>query len=200
MDDNQRALEQAEYDSVVNAIAAAHHEADGAAARIEQCHATGNFVGLGDYHRQLARAEARLTTLEQGKFNMDENQADAARAAQQPQQQQQYTVGQYIDHLQRSGSINAWQANTLRQHPELVSDQAKLQELNRAHVEAMTQGLDPNSSEYKGFMYEKLGVLPRLTPQQKAHAKYANVDEDTYARGEIQRLKVERLYQRSNGA
>jgi hypothetical protein len=140
---------QAEYDSIVNALAAATSDMELAKRDYQDARMRNDLVGETDATERIADARHRVNTLAGGKQAMDERYAEATRPPQQQGQQQgQWTAGQYIDYWQRSG------ADMLRQHPEYVSDSQKMAQLQRAHAEAVAEasaeGLDENSTFYRG--------------------------------------------------
>jgi hypothetical protein len=194
----RRAREQSDYDSMVNAIAAAQSDAEAAQLQAQQCSAMGDHAGLADAYRRMARAESRLTTLESGKEAFDDNEASRVRQAEIQQQQRQYSPDEMINYWLANRAIDNREADLLRRHPEYLTDPKKWQELQAVNREAYQKGLQRGTGQHVGFMYERLGVLPRLNPEQQRAAKDSGVSEEVYAQNEIKRLKVEHLYQRSN--
>jgi hypothetical protein len=192
-------LDQARYDAMVGHFNASQQSADAAQLRYAEAMRIGDMHTAAEAQRTMSREEARMVNFQSGIDAYDQ-----ARDNQQPQEatQQQArwpTPQEIISYWQQRGDINAREANILRHNPDYVTDPQKFQAMQQASAEGVAKGYDRGSSRHLGFMCERLGILPPLTPEQKQAAKDSNVDEDTYARGEIKRLQVEHLYQRSNG-
>src|SRR6266704_533388 len=100
---SQIRAEDAEYDAILNAIGAAESEAEAAQRDISLATEASDAKAVGEASRRLARAESRLSQLEDGKIAIERAKtAAAARAKEQPEQQrssEKPTVEQYIDQL-----------------------------------------------------------------------------------------------------
>jgi hypothetical protein len=177
----RREKEQAQYDAVVNAIAAAGSDAENAQKDLERAWATGDTYGAAEHQRRLSRAEARLVQLENGKDAWD---ARDQQVPNYPEQQpvQQASPEQIINSLQ--GLIpeeKAW----LHRHPELVRDQSRVEELKGTFAASQRMGLVRGTPEYFQFFDQRLGLdagsAAGLTPAQMDAAKISGVTPDVYA-------------------
>ena len=149
--------EDAEYDAILNAIGAAESEAEGAQRDIALATETSDAKAVGEASRRLARAESRLSQLEDGKAAIERAKtAQAARARETPPQRasQPATVEQYIDQLP---NLLPSQRDWLREHPDALTDTRKNLRLQGAHVEAEDQGFRPGTQKYFSYLEERLG-------------------------------------------
>ena len=151
--------EDAEYDAILNAIGAAESEAEAAQRDIAVGTEASDAKTVAEASRRLARAEARLSQLEDGKIAIERaKSAQAARAKEAPVQQQQHqrpaTVEQYIDQLP---NLLPSQRDWLKEHPDAITDNRKNLRLQGAHVEAEDQGFRPGTQKYFNYLEQRLG-------------------------------------------
>jgi hypothetical protein len=150
--------EDAEYDAILNAIGAAENEAESAQRDIATASEASDPKGMAEASRRLARAESRLSQLEDGKAAIERAKtiaaAQAKEAPQQRETQKNLDVNQYIDQLP---NLLPSQRDWLREHPETLTDARKNQRLQGAHVEAEDQGFRPGSQKYFNYLEERLG-------------------------------------------
>src|SRR6266704_919944 len=155
---SQIRAEDAEYDAILNAIGAAESEAEAAQRDISLATEASDSKAVGEASRRLARAESRLSQLEDGKIAIEHAKtAAAARAREQPEQQrasEKPTVEQYIDQLP---NLLPSQRDWLKEHPDTLTDQRKNLRLQGAHVEAEDKGLRPGTAKYFSYIEERLG-------------------------------------------
>jgi DNA repair exonuclease SbcCD ATPase subunit len=167
--------EDAEYDAILNAIGAAESEAQAAQRDIAAATEAADAKTVAEASRRLARAEGRLSQLEDGKIAIERAKTEAAARAknapvQQPRQQQP-TVEQYIDALPNLlPSQRAW----LKEHPDSLTDNKKNIRLQNAHIEAEDQGLQPGTNKYFQFMEERLGYRKATTQEEEDDVDDAN--------------------------
>jgi hypothetical protein len=180
MDENQRAREQAEYDAVVNAIAAAQSDSEAGKLMMAQCLAAGDYQGHADAQERAARAQAQLVALESGRQGIDERQQHA-------QQQQRPASPQEI--INSMNQLTPEERQWLMERPHLVTNQATITQLQAAFYESQQRGIARNSPEYFRLFDERLegaGVPGsrasniQLTPAQKDAAKIAGISETEY--------------------
>lgn len=149
--------EDAEYDAILNAIGAAESEAESAERDIALAGDPTNPdpKRAAEANRRMARAEARLVQLQDGKDAIERAKTTAAtRAKEQPTRRENPTVEQYVDQLPNlSHSQREW----LKKHPDALTDNRKNMRLQGAHVEAEDQGLSAGSTEYFEYLEERLG-------------------------------------------
>jgi hypothetical protein len=153
--------EDAQYDSILNAIQAAQADAERAQYEIAAFSEAGDHKAVAESNRRLARAESRLAQLEDGKAAIeDQKSREAARlkaAHQQPQQQQpqrQFTVEEYIDQIP---NLLQSQKDWLKSHPETMTDNRVNTRLQAAHFETEELKYRPGSKEYFKHIEERLG-------------------------------------------
>jgi hypothetical protein len=154
--------EDAQYDSILNAIQAAQADAERAQYEIAAFSEAGDHKAVAESNRRLARAESRLAQLEDGKAAIeDQKSREAARykaAQQQPQQQQapqrQLSVEEYIDQIP---NLLQSQKDWLKSHPETMTDNRLNMRLQAAHFETEELKYRPGSKQYFKHMDERLG-------------------------------------------
>jgi hypothetical protein len=170
---------QAQYDAMVNAIAAANSDAENAQMRIEYCNAQGDHAGAAEAYRQLARAEARLNTLEAGKQGYDDD--EAARMNQQAQQRP-ISAKDVIQSLNLMPTEAEWAGKL---HPDWVTTPKGQELLRSAYNLTERAGLRRGTPEFLAEMEKRLGLPSSanhgLSKAQLEHAKWSNVSAETYA-------------------
>jgi hypothetical protein len=194
----RREREQAQYDAIVNAIAAANSDAENAQTALAQAWATGDTYGAAEHQRRIARSEARLVQLENGKDNWDAYMAQP-QTYQQPAQQQQMTPEQVINSMPLMQEEREW----LLKHPHLVTNQASILELQGAFHASQRAGLVRGSREYLDFIAERVGAdaagANGLTKEQAQAAKDSGVTPEVYAENarKLSALKARGFYSQS---
>jgi len=154
------AAEQAQYDSIANAINAASAEADAAERDIEAARAAGDLNAERKAFRVLARAEGRMEQLEQGKAALDQQREDLKRNP-RPQPAAPNDVVAVIDAMtQLSGDERGW----LKQHPDAMTDPRKNAKLQAAYWDAQDAGHVRGTPQYFQFLEERLGYRQPLSP------------------------------------
>ena len=156
---SQIRAEDAEYDAILNAIGAAESEAEAAQRDIAVGTEASDAKIVAEASRRLARAESRLSQLEDGKAAIERaKSAQAAMAKEAPIQQQRPTqaptVEQYIDQLP---NLLPSQRDWLKEHPDAITDNRKNLRLQGAHVEAEDQGFRPGTQKYFNYLEQRLG-------------------------------------------
>jgi hypothetical protein len=171
------AREQAQYDAVVNAIAASSSEAENAQRDYQYCSSVNDYAGMADAQRRMSRAESRLVQLENGRDAFDERRI----TAQQYQQQPSLTPEQIIGGMPLMPEEREW----LLQHKHLVTNAASIQELQGAFHASQRLGLQRGSQEYLKFIEERVGAdgdsAAGLTKEQLEHARISGISPESYA-------------------
>lgn len=159
--------ERSQYDMVVNAIAGVESEAELAQSSYEAALTAGEFDKASKAQRIMARAEAKLLQLEEGKSAM-EVRIERAKT-EKPEIKKADPFETYVS--QFSSPTQVW----LRQHPQCVSDQRYNSKTIAAHHDAVAEGIAVDSPEYFGFIEEHLGFRkPEDEPEvEKANGKAA---------------------------
>ena len=153
----RRAREQADYDSVVAHIGSAQSDYEAAQRDYVAARHANDFAAEADAQGRMARSQARLVQLEQGKEDME-----AARNNPEPEPPQAHAP----QASQRSPSeiVNSMTAlipeerQWLLEHPELVTNPQRVQELQGTYAAAQRQGLARGTPEYFQFFEERLGL------------------------------------------
>lgn len=157
--------EDAEYDAILNAIGAAESEADAAQRDIMLASEGSDPKGVAEASRKLARAESRLSQLEDGKLAIERAKTmDAQRAKEAPAQverKQAPTVEEYINQLP---NLVQSQRDWLRAHQDALTDTDQNMILQGAHAEAIKRkGLTVGTPKYFAYLEERLGYI---TPEE----------------------------------
>jgi hypothetical protein len=171
------AREQAQYDAVVNALAAAGSDSENAQRDYAYYSSINDHAGMADAQRRIARAEARTVSLESGRDAFDEQHA--ARANQQPQQARQVTPQDIIGSMNLTEKERAW----LLERPHLVMDQRFVTRLQDTYNVAAEKGLQRDSDEYFGLFNERFqnaGGPTGMTSAMQDAAKVAGVSNEEY--------------------
>jgi hypothetical protein len=163
----QSRAEQAERDSMINALAAANADSEAGKVELQTAWQNGDYAGVAEAQERISRAQARAVTLEGGIEASDERQNGSGYVAQPQQPQQQYTAKRIIDRMTNlSHDERAW----LMKHPELVTNPEGQLRLQAAWYESQQKGIERDSPEYFGFFDESFSFSPVQTltsPQQQ---------------------------------
>jgi len=150
--------EEAEYNSVLTAMAAAENEADSSQRDLEAAQTNGDFKLAAEAQRRLSRAEAKMVQLEEGKTILEQRKntaiARAEEARRNPPAPRNVTPEQQIDAV---NTLLPSQKEWLKAHPDAWTDQRKNLRLQGAHVEAEDKGLQPGTKGYFTYLEERLG-------------------------------------------
>jgi hypothetical protein len=174
------AREQAQYDSVVNALGHAQSDAELAQAKYAEAMRLGDMYAAGEAQRAISRAEARIVQLEAGKDAWDERNIKQQQGYLQ-QAQQQLTPEQIIDSMTQ---LTVREHEWLRARPHLVTTQANVTRLQAAFYEAQEKELARDSDAYFDHFNDRFAgsslSATGLTTAQKDAARISGVDETTY--------------------
>jgi hypothetical protein len=152
--------QSSQHTALVNAIAS--YERDG--EMLENRYATllesGDYREAAKVQRQMAQVEAKLTTLQQGREELEYRLQNPPQP--QPQIQQQPprdSIDDKISHLtQRSQD---W----IRSHPEVLSDPKLNNMMTAGHYEAVANGYQVDTPEYFSHIESKLGYGQQSAPE-----------------------------------
>lgn len=156
--------EQAQYDAVLNAIGAAQTEAEAAQRDLEVAMSVNDTKSAAEAQRKLARAEARLVSLEDGKAAYEAKREETKKVPpQQPQQADPFEA--HISQI----AINDRERGWMREHKDYLMDARKNARLSSAHYDAEDAGLRRGTDQYLEFIEEKLGLRePPLEPETRS--------------------------------
>lgn len=150
--------EEAEYQSVLTAMGAAESESEGAQRDLEASLTNGDHRAATDAQKRIARAEAKIIQLEDGKNILEQRKATAAAKAEElkrnPPPAQRLSVEQQID---ANSALLPSQKEWLKTHTDAWTDQRKNMRLQGAHVEAEDKGFTPGSKKYFQYLEDRLG-------------------------------------------
>lgn len=150
--------QDAEYNSVLTAIAAEQSAADKAESDYAAFAAAGDWTNASKAQRILAAAAARLDRLEDGKqaFESKRKVEPETRAATQP-----------AGFEQRIAALPENAKGWLRQHPEYINDNGLNKKIQAAHGDIVEfQGVEAFSPAYFDALDTKLGLKKVETKQE----------------------------------
>lgn len=179
----QKEATQSQYDSIASALAGAQAEAERATQEVEIAGTNQDWKALSEAQRRLARAEARIDKLEDGKFEL-ESRIKVERAKPEPKIEQRPRPQDPLD-LDKSNLPDS--AKTyLRAHPDLITDPRKNARLQAWHWDAIDAGKDAFSKEYFEFIDEKRDpkkIEPEPQQQQRTNIVSAPVSREVPSGG-----------------
>ncbi len=159
--------DQAEYDSIVNAISAVTSEAERAEQDLKIAGEAQDWGALAKAQAMLSRANTRLVQLEDGKASLETRAERAKETAKNPP-----PAGDPIQaHIDSIPGLFPAQREWLGKHRELMTDPKKNIRLQNAHIDAEEAGHPAGSEAYFKFMEERLGY-------RKVEAPVRNNDEE----------------------
>jgi len=147
-----------------NSIAQRQQAADYLESQYEAALQAGDTRTAAQIQRKLARNEAELLQIEQGKAALE----TAPRQREVPQQQPQ----RYADPVDAFASqLSPRSADWVRAHPEYARDPRKNQEMIAAHQLAVARGHEADTDAYFHAVESVLGVgqqeAPRAAPERR---------------------------------
>ena len=154
----QKEAQQSQADAINSALAAATSDAEKAQQDIENAASLGDTKGQAEAYRRLARAEANIARLEDGKTEIEARQKE-------PQQQPQQQSSDPIDRMAIPDQAKTW----LRSHNDYLTNPRLNAKINAAHYDLIEEGYGAYTPEYITAMEEKLGLrqAQRSEPQQQ---------------------------------
>jgi hypothetical protein len=175
--------EDAQYNSVLTAIAAEQSAIDKAEADYAAYAAAGDWASAGKAQRIMASASARLDRLEDGKQAFETKRetpktTPPAAAAPAPPAAPQ-------DFEQRIAQMPEVARGWLRKHPEFINDAAMNRKIGGAHNYLVdNKGLQPFSEAYfdaldTEFGFKAAPAAPTAQPQRRSIPMSAPVSRDT---------------------
>lgn len=148
--------EQAQYDSILNAIAAAKAESETAKRDLKSAGIEQDWDRVTDAQERLSGATARLVTLDDGKIAFEaryrerREESPESRPNPQPQQQDAFetTIAAFPD------AAKGW----LRNHREYVTDPRKNAKIQSLHWDVIDEGHEQFTPAYFESMESHLGL------------------------------------------
>lgn len=176
---SQKAVLDAEAQSIENAIAASKAEADNAEADYERAAEVGDFKAQAQAQRRMAVAAGRLDRLEEGKAAIEARPVQTA-ATTQAQEGASSSVEQVLSRSGLPSEAKSW----LRKHSDYLMDARKNAKIQDLHYTVLEEGLAPFSPEYFEKIEEHLGM------KQKA-ATHDDSDEERTVPAKKQAVSVQ---------
>lgn len=154
-----------EFDTVAAGLAAAQTDAEAASAEYASAMEAGDFARAAKAQRRIANAEAKIVRLEEAKSSIEHSRSQPrpshegrVEAQQQPPPD---PVEQYV------ANMSAPSARWVREHREYVTDPRKNAKLQAAHLNAVGDGIAPDTSEYFQSVERFLGLRDEPSKQQQ---------------------------------
>lgn len=155
----------AEYNSVLTAIAAEQAALDKAEADYAGYSSVGDFASAGKAQRVMATAAARLDRLEEGKLAFEQKREATPKketAAPAPQ-------AAPLDFEQRIAQLPESAKSWLRKHPEFVNDTKLNEKIGHAHnYLTQNRNVEAFSPAYFDALDDEFGFKATATPRAEA--------------------------------
>ncbi len=153
-----------QYDTVSTGLAAAQQEASAAEAEYAAAFDKGDAGAMAKAQRKMANAEARAVRLDEAKAELE------VRRKEPRQQQQQRTERALARTEANDDPVEAYVAGRtrptqdwLRAHPDWVTDPKKNDRLTKAHMNAVSMDLAPDTDEYFEHVENFIGLRKQAT-------------------------------------
>lgn len=152
--------------ALTNAIASFERDAE----MLERDYATlleqGEYQKAAKVQRQMAQIEARLSTLQQGKEELEYRlQQSPQPQYQQPPVEQPQVREMPRDNIEeRISSLSPPSQQWVRANRQVVEDPKKANLLSAAHFEAVANDIQVDSPDYFAFLEQKLGIGGNSAP------------------------------------
>lgn len=164
------------YQTIVNTIDAFRRDSELAKRDYATALANGDFNQVADAQTRLARAEAQIVQLENGKAQVEQQienwKAQQAQQQQQPQQRAMTPSERFDTYI---GQFSPKAQQYLRQHPEFATDERLNRRLLRAHGEAVDeQGIVPDTEAYYRFLDDRMAPAVQAPERQRASSYRAS--------------------------
>jgi hypothetical protein len=153
----QSRAEQAERDSMINALAAANADSEAGKVEFQTSWQNGDLAGAAEAQERISRAQARAVTLESGIEGFDERQHGSGYVAQQQYPQQQQRLLTTTDVINSMTNLSARERQWLMQHQELVSTPAGQSRLQTAYYDTQDKGIQRDSDQYFDYFNDYFG-------------------------------------------
>jgi hypothetical protein len=158
----QEEATQAQYDAIVNALEASKAEAEAAERALERAEFDADAKAKSEAYRRLARAEANITRLEDGKVAYE---ARINEAKSRPKQEAPKADPFEAAIAGLPPLVKDW----MRAHPDYMTDQRKNTKIQALHYEVQDEGHAFGTQAYIDAMEQKLGM--RAAPKKVEDAE-----------------------------
>lgn len=148
---------ESQYDTVATGLASAQAEASAAEQEYAAAFDKGDAAAMAKAQRKIANAEARAVRLDEARAELEVRRKEPPRQQQRDLQQRRTSasddpVEAYV--ADRTAPTQKW----LRAHPEWVTDPTKNAKLTKAHLNAVSIDLAPDSDEYFEHVENFIGL------------------------------------------
>jgi hypothetical protein len=158
--------EDAQYNSVLTAIAAEQSALDKAEGDYAAFAAAADWAAAGKAQRIMASASARLDRLEDGKLSFD-SKREAAKTA-PPERKPVPQRDAPLDFEQRIATLPTPAKDWLRKHPEFINDTALNEKIGNAHNYLVkNRGIEQFSGAYFDALDDEFGFKTAPQPEAK---------------------------------
>jgi hypothetical protein len=164
-------IAESQYDTIVSGISEAQTAATEAEARYKTAYEAGDINALTKAQRDMARAEVRLLRLDESKADLEARRVQRTEAPQREQRTEtvQRQIADPLEDLiaNSSAQTGAW----FRAHPEegrafalscrnqgSQADNRRRAKLDAAHMDAISEGISPDTPEYFTHVESFLGI------------------------------------------
>ena len=147
----QEETSQAQYDAIVNALEASKSDAEAAERALERAEFDADAKAKSDAYRRLARAEANITRLEDGKAAYEARIAEA-KARPKPEVPKTDQFEAVISNM--PPLVKDW----MRSHPDYMTDNRKNAKIQALHWDVIDEGHAYGTKPYIEAMETKLGM------------------------------------------
>lgn len=147
----RRYAADAQYDSVINALAASQGELTSAKVALKNAMAEGDFEKVADLSGEIGLIASRVREFENGKLAIEERRRAGTEERQSPQQPSDPKEA-YIR------SMPPRTASWLRRNDRFFTDSNMQRMVQGAHGLAIGRGMTPESDEYFQFIEEQAGL------------------------------------------
>lgn len=193
------------YQVILNSIDAFKRDGEIAQRDYAAALSSGNFEASAEAQRKIARSEAQLVSLENGKAALEDQARQLKEQGEQRQQPRAQTPNERFE-----GYVSRFTPRAqayLRQHPEYAMDDRLNRRLLRMHGEATDDmGLVPDTDAYFKFLDERMSgeavVLPVTTQPQRRQVPAAPVSRQPQTgavNGSVTLSPAEREFARISG-
>jgi len=171
---SRQTAEQAQLEVIETAMTAAQSDAENAQRDLELAIQSADAKAQAEAQRRLAKAEAYIGRLEDGKLDLEgQMQANKVKA----ERQEQVRKNDPIESLSVPPPAKQW----LRSHPEYATDQRKNVKLQAAHWDALDEGHAPFSTGYFESVEKILGLQKDETPIEEQEVERPHTSESRKA-------------------
>jgi len=178
--------QDAQYNSVLTAIAAEQSSLDKSEADYAAFAAAGDWSSAAKVQRMMSESAARLNNLEDGKQSLDQQRETAKTAPPEPRRPAAPTPQAPLEFEQQIAQLPDTAKSWLRKHPEFMKDATLNKKISAAHIYLVdNKGVQAFSNDYFdaldnefGFKVAPAAPEPAPQPQRRSMPVSAPVSRD----------------------